>query len=82
MSATTIPTRTGITNLPFHYSKVPLWQFDRMVRLARKFTMAIVAVFGAEEMLRRLSHPYWFQDLRLHSRLGLAFKRYYHYPVL
>ena len=61
MSATTIPTRTGIANLPFHYSKVPLWQFDRMVKQAREFTMAIVADFGAEEMLRRLSHPYWFQ---------------------
>ena len=47
----TIPTRTGIANLPLHYGKVPPWLFSRMVKLAR----------GSEEMLRRLSHPYWFQ---------------------
>jgi len=40
---------------------VPPWLFDRMVKLAREITMAIVADLGAEEMLRRLSHPYWFQ---------------------
>jgi hypothetical protein len=32
-----------------------------MVKLTREITIAIVADFGAEEMLRRLSHPYWFQ---------------------
>ena len=61
MSATTIPTRTGIANLPLHYGKVPPWLFDRMVKLAREITIAIVSDFGGEEMLRRLSHPYWFQ---------------------
>ena len=61
MSATAIPTRTGIANLPLHYGKVPPWLFDRMVKLAREITIAIVADFGGEEMLRRLSHPYWFQ---------------------
>jgi len=54
-------TRTGIANLPLHYGKVPPWLFDRMVKLAREITIAIVADFGGEEMLRRLSHPYWFQ---------------------
>ena len=58
---TTIPTRTGIANLPLHYGKVPPWLFDRMVKLAREITIAIVAEFGSEEMLKRLSHPYWFQ---------------------
>ncbi len=61
MSATTIPTRTGIANLPLHYGKVPPWLFDRMVKLAREITIAIISDFGPEEMLRRLSHPYWFQ---------------------
>ena len=60
MSAT-IPTRTGIANLPLHYGRVPPWLFDRMVKLAREITIAIVAEFGSEEMLRRLSHPFWFQ---------------------
>jgi hypothetical protein len=57
----TIPTRTGIANLPLHYGKAPRWLFDRMVPLAREITIAIVTDFGPEEMLRRLSHPYWFQ---------------------
>ena len=56
-----VPTRTGIANLLLHYSKVSRWLCDRMVKLAREFTMAIVTDFGAEEMLRRLSHPYRFQ---------------------
>jgi hypothetical protein len=32
-----------------------------MVKLAREITIAIVTDFGSEEILRRLSHPYWFQ---------------------
>jgi hypothetical protein len=56
-----VPRRTGIANLPLHYGRVPPWLFDRMVKLAREITIVIVADFGAEEMLRRLSHPYWFQ---------------------
>jgi len=56
-------TRTGIANLPLHYGKAPRWLFERMVKLAREITIAIVTDFGAEEMLRRLSDPYWFQSL-------------------
>ena len=55
------PTRTGIANLPLHYGKAPPWLFQRMVKLAREITIAIVTDFGPDEMLRRLSHPYWFQ---------------------
>jgi len=55
------PRRTGIANLPLHHGKAPRWLFDRMVPLAREITIAIVSEFGPEEMLRRLSHPYWFQ---------------------
>ncbi len=57
----TIPIRTGITNLPLHYGKAPRWLFERMVQLAREITTVIVDEFGPEEMLRRMSHPYWFQ---------------------
>jgi len=32
-----------------------------MVRLAREITAHIVAEYGSDEMLRRLSDPYWFQ---------------------
>jgi hypothetical protein len=61
MSAAFGSTRTGIANLTLHYGKAPRRLFDRMVKLAREITVAIVADFGAEEMLRRLAHPYWFQ---------------------
>ena len=53
--------RTGIANLPLHHGKVPPWLFTRMSQLAREITVATVTEFGAEEMLRRLSDPYWFQ---------------------
>jgi len=61
MTTTAALKRTGIANLPLHYGKVPPWLFDRMVKLAREITTAIITDFGPEEMLRRLSHPYWFQ---------------------
>ena len=53
--------RTGIANLPLHGGKAPAWLFQRMVKLAREITLAVVDEYGAEEMLRRLAHPYWFQ---------------------
>jgi hypothetical protein len=53
--------RTGIANLPLHYGKVPSWLFKRMSQLAREITIVTVTEFGVEEMLRRLSDPYWFQ---------------------
>ncbi len=53
--------RTGLANLPLHYGKAPRWLFSRMVKLAREITTVIVGEFGPEEMLRRLSDPFWFQ---------------------
>jgi uncharacterized protein len=53
--------RTGVANLPLHYGQAPRWLFERMVKLAREITMVIVAEYGPDEMLQRLSHPYWFQ---------------------
>jgi len=55
------PRRTGIANLPLHGGKAPSWLFERMVLLAREITIAIVSEYGPNEMIRRLSHPYWFQ---------------------
>ncbi len=54
---------TGSANLPLHGGKAPRWLFDRMVKLAREITIAIVTEYGPEEMLQRISHPYWFQSL-------------------
>jgi hypothetical protein len=61
MSTPTGPRRTGIANLPLHGGKAPRWLFDRMVKLAREITIVIVSDFGPDEMLKRLSQPYWFQ---------------------
>jgi len=50
-----------IANLPLHGGKAPAWLFKRMAALAGGITMAVVDEFGPEEMLRRLSDPWWFQ---------------------
>ncbi len=39
MSAVTIPTKTGIANLPLHYGKAIPWLFDRMVKLEDEVTV-------------------------------------------
>ena len=53
--------RSGTTHLPLHSGRAPAWLFSRMVRLARQITIHIVSEYGNEEVLRRLSDPYWFQ---------------------
>ena len=50
-----------LANLPLHGGKAPPWLFQRMTKLAGAVTMAIVDEFGPDEMLRRLSDPWWFQ---------------------
>ena len=53
----------GIANLPLHWGKAPPWLFEKMVRLGREITAALVLEFGPREVLIRLSDPYWFQAL-------------------
>ncbi len=55
--------RTGIATIPLDTGRCPLWLFNRMKRLARSVTLAIVEEFGVEEFLKRLSDPIWFQSL-------------------
>ncbi|WP_431323342.1 DUF763 domain-containing protein [Rhizobium sp. YTU87027] len=54
--------RSGSADLPLHGGRVPHWLSDRMSRLGALITEAIVHHYGREEMLRRLSHPFWFQS--------------------
>src|SRR3954452_16573814 len=54
-------TRTGTATLPLHGGKAPAWLFQRMARLAREITVFLAEEFGTEDILRRLSDPYWFQ---------------------
>jgi hypothetical protein len=53
--------RTGIAHLPLHGGKAPSWLFKRMKGLAKEIALFIVDVHGSEEMLQRLSDPFWFQ---------------------
>lgn len=53
--------RRGYADLPLHGGKAPKWLFERMVKLAREISLAIVYLYGKEELLNRLSDPFWFQ---------------------
>jgi hypothetical protein len=53
--------RTGYAHLPLHGGRAPRWLFERMVPLSREIIVFLAAEFGRDEVLRRLSDPYWFQ---------------------
>jgi len=53
--------RTGYASLPLHGGKAPAWLFSRMVLLSREILGHIVQEYGAVEVLRRMSDPFWFQ---------------------
>ncbi len=53
--------RTGFASLPLHGGKAPAWLFARMVLLSREILAHILAEYGAQDVLRRLSDPFWFQ---------------------
>jgi len=53
--------RTGVAHLPLHYGKAPAWLFQRMKDLSKEITLSIIDAYGAEEMISRLSDPFWFQ---------------------
>jgi len=54
--------RSGSADLPLHGGRVPPWLGQRMARLGAVISEAIVHHYGREELLRRLSHPFWFQS--------------------
>ncbi|HTJ45802.1 MAG TPA: DUF763 domain-containing protein [Kofleriaceae bacterium] len=53
---------TGSADLPLHGGRVPAWLATRMAALGRVIVEAIVIEHGRDELLRRLSHPFWFQS--------------------
>ncbi|MFN3527662.1 MAG: DUF763 domain-containing protein [Candidatus Altarchaeaceae archaeon] len=53
--------KTGIVDLPLHYGTTPRWLFERMVNLSKEIARVIIYEFGKDELLRRLSNPFWFQ---------------------
>jgi len=54
--------RSGSANLPLHYGYVPQWLASRMAKLGLAITESIIAEYGKNEILRRLSDPFWFQS--------------------
>ncbi|MCO5946972.1 DUF763 domain-containing protein [Mucilaginibacter flavidus] len=55
--------RSGIADLPLHYGYVPVWLAERMAKLGLAVVENIVLDYGRDEVLRRLSDPFWFQSL-------------------
>ena len=55
--------RTGIAYIPLDYGSCPKWLFEKMRRLGRLITEAIVYEFGPEEFILRLANPFFFQSL-------------------
>src|SRR3954452_16194448 len=54
--------RSGSANLPLHYGYAPQWLAERMAKLGLAITESIIAEYGRDEVLRRLSDPFWFQS--------------------
>ncbi|HWD57677.1 MAG TPA: DUF763 domain-containing protein [Stellaceae bacterium] len=54
--------KSGSADLPLHGGRVPHWLAIRMARLGAVIAEAIVHHYGRDELLRRLSHPFWFQS--------------------
>lgn len=53
--------KTGTADLPLHYGSCPKWLFPRMVELSGAISKTIIEEYGTNELLERLSDPYWFQ---------------------
>ncbi|WP_455393138.1 DUF763 domain-containing protein [[Eubacterium] cellulosolvens] len=52
-----------MANLPLHGGTAPRWLFTRMVKLAEGIMGIMLEEHGQQEVLRRLSDPFWFQAL-------------------
>lgn len=55
--------KSGSADLPLHYGKVPAWLHQRMAKLGEAVVEAVILDAGQDEVLRRLSDPFWFQSL-------------------
>jgi len=53
--------KVGVVELPLHYGHVPFWLLERMKKLGKQIATIIIEEYGKEELLRRISNPFWFQ---------------------
>lgn len=54
--------RSGSADLPLHYGQVPAWLYERMSKLGLAVVEVILSDYGKDEVIRRLSDPFWFQS--------------------
>ena len=54
--------RSGAADLTLMGGNIPPWLFDRMTQLCLPIVESILAEYGQQEFLRRLSDPFWFQS--------------------
>src|ERR1700744_3559199 len=54
--------RAGSADLPLHGGRVPPWLAEPMAKLGAVISQAIVHHYGRDELLSRLSQPFWFQS--------------------
>ena len=55
--------KSGTADLPLHGGKCPRWLFKRMKKLVGAISEVIIYEHDQEELLNRLSDPYFFQSL-------------------
>ncbi|SDS77767.1 hypothetical protein SAMN05216490_1793 [Mucilaginibacter mallensis] len=55
--------RSGSADLPLHYGYVPIWLAERMAKLGLAIVENILIDYGKDDLLRRISDPFWFQSL-------------------
>ncbi|TET62218.1 DUF763 domain-containing protein [Candidatus Bathyarchaeota archaeon] len=55
--------KTGVARLPLHYGKAPRWLVHRMQKLAEEIVTIIIDEYGADDFLKKISDPFWFQAL-------------------
>ena len=55
--------KSGWAVLPLHRGRAPSYLISRMKSLAAEIVTVIVDEYGRDELLRRLSDPFWFQSL-------------------
>jgi len=55
--------RRGVATMTLDTGKCPRWLFQRMVKLGREMMQVLIAEFGPDEFIRRISDPVWFQSL-------------------
>jgi len=52
-----------IAELPLHSGKAPFWLFQRMKKLSREIILLFAVENKIDELLKKLSDPFWFQAL-------------------